>query len=67
MTLAEYFADKPRGAKAEMARQMGISRTWFSLIIAGRVTPSAALCVLIEKATKKKVNRSELRFDLFGE
>ena len=67
MTLEEFFRKQPRGSKADMASQLGISRTWFSLIIAERVTPSAALCVLIERATKRKVKRSELRSDLFGE
>jgi DNA-binding transcriptional regulator YdaS (Cro superfamily) len=67
MTLQEYFLDKPRGAKAEMANNLGISRTWLSLLIAGSVAPSGSLCVAIEKLTKKKVKRSELRYDLFGE
>jgi DNA-binding transcriptional regulator YdaS (Cro superfamily) len=67
MTLEEFFRKQPRGSKAEMAKQLGISRTWFSLLIAGTASPSAALCVAIEKLTKRKVKRSELRSDLFGE
>jgi DNA-binding transcriptional regulator YdaS (Cro superfamily) len=49
-----------------MALELGISRTWFSLLIAGTAVPSAALCVAIEKLTKRKVKRSDLRSDLFG-
>jgi DNA-binding transcriptional regulator YdaS (Cro superfamily) len=67
MTLQEYFADKERGAKAKFAEDLGITRTWLSLLIAHSVLPSAELAVRIEKLTKKKVKRSELRYDLFGE
>jgi DNA-binding transcriptional regulator YdaS (Cro superfamily) len=67
MTLQEYFADKERGAKAKFAEDLGITRTWLSLLIAQSVLPSAELAVRIEKLTKKKVKRSELRYDLFGE
>jgi hypothetical protein len=27
MTLTEFFLEKPRGAKAEMARKLGVSKT----------------------------------------
>ena len=67
MTLQEYFADKERGAKAKFAEDLGITRTWLSLLIAQSVLPSAELAVRIEKLTKRKVKRSELRYDLFGE
>lgn len=67
MTLQEYFADKGRGAKAKFAEDLGITRTWLSLLIAQSVLPSAELAVRIEKLTKRKVKRSELRYDLFGE
>lgn len=67
MTLQEYFADQKRGTKAKFAEDLGITRTWLSLLIAQSVLPSAELAVRIEKLTKKKVKRSELRYDLFGE
>jgi len=67
MTLQEYFADKPRGTKAKFAEDLKITRTWLSLLIAQSVLPSAELAVQIEKLTKRKVKRSELRYDLFGE
>jgi DNA-binding transcriptional regulator YdaS (Cro superfamily) len=65
MTLTEYFFNKDRGAKVEMAKSLGISKTWLSLILSGRKTPSATLCNQIELLTKGKVKRTELRPDIF--
>lgn len=67
MTLDEFFAPKKRGAKIAMARELGISKTWLSLIISGRQPPSAVLAVAIERYTNGQVRRSLLRPDLFGE
>ena len=64
MTLQEYFSTKPRGAKAALARDLGITKTWLSLIISGRSLPSAGLCFEIERRTG--VARAYLRPDLFG-
>jgi DNA-binding transcriptional regulator YdaS (Cro superfamily) len=66
MTLKEYFETLPRGAKLEMAKKLGISKTWMALIISGREVPSAGLAVMIHQITKGKVSREELRPDLFG-
>jgi DNA-binding transcriptional regulator YdaS (Cro superfamily) len=66
MTLSEYFNKQGRGAKVEMAKQLGISKTWLSLIISGRSIPSAPLCNMIEVLTKGKVKRKELRPDIFA-
>ena len=66
MTLAEYFKDEPRGAKAEMAEYLKISAVWLSLLIKGERKASAALCMNIEKATQGLVKRKDLRPDLFG-
>jgi DNA-binding transcriptional regulator YdaS (Cro superfamily) len=65
MTLTEYFADRPRGAKAQMAEQLGISRTWLSLVISGRETCSAEMAAAIHKLTDGAVSREDLRPDLF--
>jgi DNA-binding transcriptional regulator YdaS (Cro superfamily) len=67
MTLEQYFATKPRGAKIAMARKLGISKTWFSLVISGRQPPSAVLAMSIERCTEGQVRRTLLRPDLFGE
>ena len=67
MTLEEYFRDKPRGAKIELARKLGVCKTWMSLIVSGREVPSAGLALMIEKFTNGKVKRKTLRPDLFGE
>ncbi len=66
MTLKEYLETIPRGAKLEMAKKLGISKTWMALIISGREVPSAGLAVNIHQITKGKVSREELRPDLFG-
>ena len=66
MTLTEYFADKPRGAKIALARKLGVSKTWLSLVISGRQMPSPELARDIELNTGRKVKRAELRPDIFG-
>lgn len=66
MTLEEFFATKPRGAKSEMAEAIGVSRTWMALLVAGSQVPSPELCVEIEKYTNGAVTRVELRPDIFG-
>jgi DNA-binding transcriptional regulator YdaS (Cro superfamily) len=65
MTLEQYFSDKHRGAKADLARDLGITRTWLSLLVSGREVPSATLSIEIERRTG--INRKYLRPDLFGE
>lgn len=65
MTLQQYFEDKPRGSKAALARDLGITKTWLSLIVSGRALPSPNLCLEIERRTG--VRREVLRPDLFGE
>jgi len=67
MTLSEYFLGKPRGSKAEMAKALGFSKTWLSLVISGRQLASPEMCVAIEIYTKGKVRRKEIRPDIFGE
>lgn len=67
MTLQEYFQNKPRGAQVALARQLGVSKTWMSLLVTGREVPSAGLALMIEKFTHGKVKRKTLRPDLFGE
>jgi hypothetical protein len=66
MTLIEYFQDKPRGSKVKFAKEVNVSKTWLSLVINGLRIPSAELSVDIEKASKGKVTRKELRPDIFG-
>jgi DNA-binding transcriptional regulator YdaS (Cro superfamily) len=66
MTLTEYFAGKSRGTKAALAVKLGISRTWLSLLIAGRRLPSPELARDIEIHTGRKVKRADLRPDIFG-
>jgi DNA-binding transcriptional regulator YdaS (Cro superfamily) len=66
MTLQEFFKDKPRGSMIAMARKLGISKTWFSLIVTGRQLPSPELARDIELNTGRKVKRAELRPDIFG-
>jgi DNA-binding transcriptional regulator YdaS (Cro superfamily) len=66
MTLDKYFENKPRGSKIAMARRLGISKTWLSLVISGKAPASPELCVEIERVTKGAVSRRNLRPDVFG-
>ena len=65
MTLEKYFSTEPWGAKAEMARYLGITPEWMSKLIAGTKVCSPKLAVRIEEATQGLVTRKELRPDLF--
>ena len=64
MTLKQYFKDKPFGAKHRLAKKLGITQTWLSLIISKRRKASAALTKKIEKYTG--VDPKTLRPDLFN-
>jgi DNA-binding transcriptional regulator YdaS (Cro superfamily) len=66
MTLIEWFAQQPRGAKAQMAEKLGISRTWMCQVIHGRGTCSPEMAVEIHRLTSGAVRREDLRPDLFG-
>lgn len=66
MKLNDFFTDQPHGSKAAMAKALGISKTWLSLIIAGKEMPSPMLAVAISNYTKNKVKRQVLRPDIFG-
>jgi DNA-binding transcriptional regulator YdaS (Cro superfamily) len=65
MTLKEFFATQEHGSKAKMAKNLGISKTWLSLVINGQKLPSAALSVAISAYTKNKVTKKVLRPDIF--
>lgn len=66
MTWEQYFKNKPRGSKALMAKNLGITRTWLSLLIGGRVQCSPELACQIERLTLREIKRRDLRPDLFG-
>jgi DNA-binding transcriptional regulator YdaS (Cro superfamily) len=59
-----FFLTQERGAKTDLARIVGVSKTWISQIISGKMQPSAQLAIKIELATG--VPREKLRPDLFG-
>ena len=65
MTLQEFFSTQPRGAISRMAVQLGVSRTWLSLITNGHASPSPVMCSMIERLTKAQVKRKVLRPDIF--
>lgn len=59
-----FFLTQERGAKTDLAKMVGVSKTWISQIISGKMQPSAQLAIKIELATG--VPREQLRPDLFG-
>jgi DNA-binding transcriptional regulator YdaS (Cro superfamily) len=65
MNLKEYFKEEPKGAISEMAKYLGITATWLSLIIHGRKQPSPKLAKKIEEATIGLVTKKDLRPDIF--
>jgi DNA-binding transcriptional regulator YdaS (Cro superfamily) len=66
MNLKDYFASQPYGSKASLAKKIGVSKTWMSLIVSGRQKCSPELAVKIFMATEGKVTREDLRPDIFG-
>lgn len=61
--LRAYLAELPRGAVAAFAARVGCSRVYLSQLAArqnGR-EPGAELCVVIERASEKRVRRWDLR------
>jgi len=66
MTLMEFFSDKARGSKIKMAADLGISKTWLSILISGRKLPSPEMARDIEAYTGGRVKRVDLRPDIFG-
>ena len=66
MNLKDYFNQLPHGSKHEFAKQLGITKTWLSLIISGKKMPSLRLVDAIEKLTNKKVTLVDLRTDIYG-
>ena len=66
MTLKEFFDGQPYGSKAAMAKKLGISKTWMSLLISGRQQCSPELAKRFEEETKGAVTREVLRPDIFG-
>ena len=45
MTLFEYFAEEPKGAKVEMAEYLGITPNYLSMLIHGKRQASPKLAV----------------------
>lgn len=60
MTLDEYFSEEPRGSKTEMAKFLGISLTYMSLLINRRRRPSKLMAEKIQSATQGLCTVSEL-------
>jgi DNA-binding transcriptional regulator YdaS (Cro superfamily) len=48
-----------------MAVQLGVSRTWLSLIVNGHAAASPIMCAMIERLTKGQVKRKVIRPDIF--
>ena len=65
MTLEEYFSTEPHGAVTEMAKYLGITITYMSLLIHRKRRPSMPMALSIERATQELVTAKELRPDLF--
>lgn len=60
MTLKEYFESQPRGAQMQLCRDIGITKTWLSLLIHNKRKPSKALAIVISMYTDNLVSLDEL-------
>jgi DNA-binding transcriptional regulator YdaS (Cro superfamily) len=63
MKLKDYL--KKHGTTGKLAQEVGVTRTWISLVANDHRLASAILAVKIERATKGKVTRKDLRADLY--
>jgi len=54
------------GSQGEFARLVGCGQQTISDFIRGTRRPSASMALKIEKATKGKITRHDLRADIFG-
>jgi len=63
MKLKDYL--KKHGTTGKLAKEVGVTRTWLSLVTNDYRLASAILAVKIERATKGKVTRKDLRADLY--
>lgn len=66
MNLKDYFSSRPYGSKVELAKKLGITKTWMSQLISGREKCSPSMAVKIEQMTDGVVTRADMRPDLFG-
>lgn len=63
MHLSEYLEKQERGYAKQLAKNMGISKTYLSQMAAGKVAVSPARCIEIENATGRMVTRADMRPD----
>jgi len=61
MKLADYLKTNQE-APANFARRIGLSRSYISLLMSGKRTPSPEIALKIENATNGKVGRLELLY-----
>jgi DNA-binding transcriptional regulator YdaS (Cro superfamily) len=66
MPLREWLKSQGRGSQQKLAQTIGVSETWMSLLVNGRVPCSPALATAIHQVTEGAVTRLELRPDIFG-
>ncbi len=64
--LVKKSMDIHGGTQAEFAKACGISQGLVSQFLAGAKKPGWKTCQQIEKATKGRVTRHQLRSDIFG-
>lgn len=63
MELKKYIDDLDRGDAKKLAAELGVSSSYLSQMASGRSSISPRRCVEIERATKGRVSRQELRPD----
>ena len=60
MKFNDYFVKQPRGARSEMAKALGIGRSFFSQLSRGDANISPARAVEIERLSGGGISRKDL-------
>jgi DNA-binding transcriptional regulator YdaS (Cro superfamily) len=61
MDLKTYLSESPRGHATKLARDLAVSPSYLSQMAGGQSPISPERCVEIEKRTKGRVTRKDLR------
>ena len=63
MDLKTYLSSLEKGGAAQLAKELGVSRSFLSQMASGAAKVSPARCIQIEVLTKGVVSRRTLRKD----
>lgn len=65
MNLSEYTSNRPHGFKVQLAKKLGVSKSFLSQMISGRVSVPIYVAKKMEEISEGKVTKAELRPDIW--